>query len=215
VLFEDEYLLAINKPLGLCVQDGTNVSISIDRVLRLANIDAKIVHRIDKDTTGVLLLAKTAFAAAELSKLFREKKIHKSYTSVLCGVPDKPSGTIESIIKKGSEESNKECYACTKFNILANYENLLSLVEMMPITGRKHQIRVHSQEINCPILGDSKNKPKTKNKLYDHSNLHLHAHSLNFKMLDKTYNLKADFPVHFLNTMKKYFPTQKIKGYEL
>jgi 23S rRNA pseudouridine955/2504/2580 synthase len=194
IIFEDENLMVLNKQYGMCVQDGTNVSISIDRVFRMADIEAKIVHRIDKETTGLLLLAKNSYVAAEISKLFRDKDIRKTYLAILCGVPDK-----------------KE----TKFRVLVENQNMLSLVEMTPLTGRKHQIRVHSKEINCPILGDSKNKYHgDRNKIYRHSRLHLHAYSLDFRLFDKTYNLKAKLPAHFLETMQQYFPTAKIKGYD-
>ena len=209
IIFEDEHLMVLNKPYGLCVQDGTNVKTSIDRIFKLADIEAKIVHRIDKETTGLLLLAKNAHTAAEISKLFREKKITKRYLAILCGIPNKSEGVIESIIKKGDSEFLKEQQACTKFRILAKYKSMLSLAEITPLTGRKHQVRVHSQEIGHPILGDSKHKYHgDKDKIYKHTHLHLHAHSLKFILFGKKYNLKAELPPHFLNTMKRYFANQ-------
>ncbi|WPX97208.1 RluA family pseudouridine synthase [Candidatus Bandiella euplotis] len=217
VIFEDENLMVLNKQYGLCVQDGTNVSISIDRILRLAGIEAKIVHRIDKKTTGLLILAKSSYAAAEISKLFRDKDINKTYLAILCGVPEERKGVIQTVIPKFESDSSKEQAAETKFRVLVTYQDMLSLVEMTPLTGRKHQIRLHSKEINCPILGDSKNKYRgsgNKNSVYKNAKLHLHAYSLSFKLFDKTYNLKAKLPDHFLDTMTKYFPTAKIKGYD-
>jgi 23S rRNA pseudouridine955/2504/2580 synthase len=215
IVFEDENLIVLNKQYGMCVQDGTDVSISVDRIFRLAEIEAKIVHRIDKETTGLLLLAKNAYVAAEISKLFRDKEIHKTYLAVLCGVPAEKEGVIESIMTKIGPESSKEQEAKTKFRLLVENKSMLSLVEMIPLTGRKHQIRLHSKEINCPILGDSKNKYHgERNPIYKHSRLHLHAYSLHFKLFDKTYDLKAELPFHFLDTMKQYFPTAKIKGYD-
>jgi 23S rRNA pseudouridine955/2504/2580 synthase len=215
IIFEDENLMVLNKQYGMCVQDGTNVSISIDRVFRMADIEAKIVHRIDKETTGLLLLAKNSYVAAEISKLFRDKDIRKTYLAILCGVPDKKEGSITSTITKFDLDSSKDQVAETKFRVLVENQNMLSLVEMTPLTGRKHQIRVHSKEINCPILGDSKNKYHgDRNKIYRHSRLHLHAYSLDFRLFDKTYNLKAKLPAHFLETMQQYFPTAKIKSYD-
>ena len=210
VIFEDEYLIALNKPYGLCVQGGTKVKISIDSIFKLANIEAKIVHRIDKETTGILLLAKNAYIAAEISKLIRGRKITKTYLTILCGVPNKTKGIIESIIKKGEAELLKEQYACTKFRILAKYKRMLSLVEMIPLTGRKHQIRIHCKEIGCPILGDSKYRYSNGNgTTHKQNRLHLHAYSLDFKLFGKEYNLKVELPSHFLDTIKRYSEIKK------
>ena len=129
IIFEDEHLIILNKPYNFCVQDGINVKVSIDRIFKLAGIQAKIVHRIDKETTGLLLLAKSAYAAAEISKLLRERKITKVYLAILCGAPNKSKGIIESVIKKGNSKYPKEQYACTKFRILAKYKKVLSLAE--------------------------------------------------------------------------------------
>ena len=210
IIFEDEYLMVLNKPYDLCVQDGTNVKMSIDRIFKLANIEVRIVHRIDKETTGLLLLAKNAHTAAEISKLLRERKIIKKYLAILCGIPDNTEGVIESIIKKGDSKLSKEQYARTKFRVLAKHQKLLSLVEMIPLTGRKHQVRLHSKKIGCPILGDAKHGYyDNKNEIYKHTYLHLHAYSLKFTLLGKKYNLKAGLSLHFSDTMNQYFPNLK------
>ena len=159
------------------------------------------------------MLAKNAYAAAEISKLLRERKIIKRYLAILCGIPGKFEGIIESIIKKGDPElsrEQKEQYARTKFNVIAKHQKLLSLVKMIPLTGRKHQIRLHSKKIGCSILGDSKHGYYNgKNEIYKHAYLHLHAYSLKFTLLDKKYNLKAELPSHFSDTMNQYFPNLK------
>jgi 23S rRNA pseudouridine955/2504/2580 synthase len=213
IIHEDKHIIVLNKPYDLCVQDGSNVKISIDRVFKLSNLDYNIVHRIDKETTGLIVFAKNPSIAAEISKLFREKEIYKSYLTILCGIPKNNEGVIESIIKTGDFDAPKELHAKTKFRVLGEYENLLSLVEMTPLTGRKHQIRIHSKEINCPILGDKKhNYPGVKHKIYFADHLHLHSHSLNFTLLGENYYFKAELPDHFQQTIDKYFSTVNISS---
>lgn len=208
IIHEDEHIIILNKPYDLCVQDGSKVKISIDRVFKLSDVQYNIVHRIDKETTGLIIFAKSSAIAAEISKLFREKKVDKSYLTILCGIPKNQEGIIDSTITTGDFEDPKELHAKTKFKVLSKHEELLSFVEMTPLTGRKHQIRIHSKEINCPILGDKKhNNPSIKQEIYLANNLHLHSHSLNFNLFGQNYTFKAELPDHFQNTLDKYFPT--------
>ena len=208
IIHEDEHIIVLNKPYDLCVQDGSKVKISIDRVFKLSDLQYNIVHRIDKETTGLIIFAKSSAVAAEISKLFREKKVDKSYLTILCGIPKNQEGIIDSTITTGDFEDPKELHAKTKFKVLSKHEELLSFVEMTPLTGRKHQIRIHSKEINCPILGDKKhNNPSIKQEIYLANNLHLHSHLLNFNLFGKNYTFKAELPDHFQQTLNKYFPT--------
>lgn len=207
VVHEDDHIIVLNKPYGLCVQDGSKVKISIDRVFKLSNLDYNIVHRIDKETTGLIIFAKKPFVAAEVSKLFREKQIEKSYLTILCGIPANKEGIVQSTIKNGDFKNPKELHAKTKFRLLGKYENFLSFVEMTPLTGRKHQIRIHSKEINCPILGDQKhNHSSIKRDIWISDHLHLHSYSLRFNLFEKNYTFKAELPNHFQKTLDKYFP---------
>ena len=206
IIHEDEYIIALNKPYDLCVQDGSNVKISIDRVLKLLGFKYHLVHRIDKETTGLLIIAKNATVAAEISELFRDKKINKSYLSVLCGIPKSQQGVIESKINVLEKEHD----AKTQFKVISKYKSILSLVKFTPLTGRKHQIRIHSKSIGCPILGDNKHfNFKSKQEIQKSNYLHLHSYSLNFNLYNKNYMLKAKIPKHFQQMIEKYFPTHK------
>ena len=206
IIHEDEYIIALNKPYDLCVQDGSNVKISIDRVLKLLGFKYHLVHRIDKETTGLLIIAKNATVAAEISELFRGKKINKSYLSVLCGIPKSQQGIIESKINV----LDKKYDAKTQFKVISKYKSILSLVKFTPLTGRKHQIRIHSKSIDCPILGDNKHfNFKSKQEIQKSNYLHLHSYLLNFNLYNKNYMLKAKIPKHFQQMIEKYFPKHR------
>ncbi|MFQ3307064.1 MAG: 23S rRNA pseudouridine955/2504/2580 synthase [Candidatus Midichloriaceae bacterium] len=204
IIFEDENFIVLNKPYGLCVQDGTKVKMSVDRILKISKIEGKIVHRIDKETTGLLLVAKNSAIASKISELLRERKVKKKYLAVLCGILEKAEGSINIPIKKSEGDSETELPSQTNYKVLKQYKDKFSLVEMTPITGRKHQIRIHCAAIGHPILGDRKHKTLNDSAIFQHEFLHLHAHCLNFELMEKPYELQAKLPTHFLDTLKKY-----------
>lgn len=171
VLYADRNLLIINKPSGLPTQGGSKQTTHLDRLLPLLNDDSgatpKLVHRLDKDTSGVLVLARSAKAADILMKAFSERQIEKYYWALLAGVPPIVKGEEEGEIKAplgkrvyGGEEKmavtqeGKPAY--TRYRIIEKLAQRLSFVELMPHTGRKHQLRVHMAYLECPILGDGK-----------------------------------------------------------
>ena len=169
IIFENEDLLVLNKPYGLSVQGGTGVKYCLmDFFHLLSDKKLRIVHRIDKDTSGILLLAKSVEMAGKLTEMFKKREIHKRYLAVLSGIPLKKSGTIKTYIfqslednigynARTTEERMNGKQAITKYNVIrTNKEKNLSLVEFFPLTGRKHQIRLHAQHIKCPIVGDEK-----------------------------------------------------------
>ena len=208
IIYEDQYLMALNKPYNLCVQGGSGVKISIVCILRILNLKYNIVHRIDKHTTGLLLIAKNILVTAELNKLFREKEIAKTYLAILSGIPTNRQGVIESTINNYTGCSQKKQVAKTRYEILSVYSNMLSLVKMIPITGKKHQLRIHSRELQCPVLGDNKySKHQNQSHLSCIKNLHLHSYSLNFQLFNKNYAFRAPIPSHFKNTLRTYFLT--------
>jgi 23S rRNA pseudouridine955/2504/2580 synthase len=169
----DEYLLlstdefiAINKPHDLAVQGGSKISLSVDDAISYLNMingtNFKLVHRLDKATSGVLLIARGAINAAKLGQAFKDKLIQKTYYAVVCGRPKENQGIISNFIgkdKSGIFEIVKELKdgkkAETSYKIL-NENNDYSLIEFKPSTGRMHQLRIHSKILGCPILGDVK-----------------------------------------------------------
>ena len=158
------------------------------------------VHRLDKDTSGILIIAKNRKSAQLLTTLFRIRKIQKKYLAICNGYVDSEHNEWRHKIKKF--ENNKFVYemAITKVKVLNRNSNY-SFVELKPITGRKHQLRKQSSIIGCPIVGDLKYSYKRKGKI----NLMLHASEIKFKINEKKYNFKAPLPdyfIKFLNNKK-------------
>jgi 23S rRNA pseudouridine955/2504/2580 synthase len=170
VLYKDKDILVINKPAGLAVQGGSGLSKHLDGLLPALQFDGKqvprLVHRLDKDTSGVLLLARHVAAASELQKAFLAKTIRKTYLALVVGVPNPYSGEIESNLDKiargedsremvrSVEEDGKR--AITRYRTIEHLAKKMALVELEPVTGRTHQLRVHMAEMKCPIVGDGK-----------------------------------------------------------
>jgi 23S rRNA pseudouridine955/2504/2580 synthase len=182
-IFEDKNLIAINKPSGLAVQGGSGITVSVDDYVSKRNW--QLVHRLDKDTSGVLLIAKNKKIADYLVEKFKKKQVQKTYQALVFGNLQKESGVIEIPLKKKMEnkhekvrpdfEDGKE--AISKFKLIQNFDKY-SIVELTPITGRTHQLRVHMKEVGHPIINDIKyGGPKVKMKNLC-SRLCLHAKNL-------------------------------------
>lgn len=172
VLYKDKDIIVINKPAGLAVQGGSKVGKHLDGMLPALQFDGKqvprLVHRLDKDTSGVMLLARHSAAAAELQRAFASKTMRKTYLALVVGVPQPYEGEIESKLdKRAREDGGHEKMlsvdveddgktAITQYRTLEHLAKKIALVELEPITGRTHQLRVHMAELGCPILGDGK-----------------------------------------------------------
>jgi len=168
LIYKDDRILVINKPPGLAVQGGKKVSIHLDRLLGLLKYDSqhrpKLVHRLDKDTSGILVLARKPNVAADLAQAFQRKEIRKVYWALVVGVPVPAEGRMEAPLKKllapGGEKtlvSNSGKSATTLFRTIENSGRRVSFLVLQPETGRTHQLRAHcSQVLGCPILGDGK-----------------------------------------------------------
>ena len=188
VLFENDYCLVFNKPPGLAVQGGEGVKISLDSILSQEyKTRPLLVHRLDKDTSGLILVAKTREAAASFSSLFSgEKGLVKSYLALCSGIPGKKEGVINfdlEIKGKGqasTPKKSKTLYRLHSSLILSGHT--CSLLELKPGSGRMHQIRRHLALLGHPILGDDKygdfplNKKLRKSLGLKH--LMLHAYRL-------------------------------------
>jgi 23S rRNA pseudouridine955/2504/2580 synthase len=172
IIYENEHLIAINKPYNLAVQQGTDVKYCLEDFFSILS-DKKlyIVHRIDKETSGIIILAKSLESARALSDMFKNKKIEKKYWAIVSPIPTKEQGVIESFIedkncdispsikhKRNIQKENKDGkIAITNYKTLRkDITKNLALLEMSPITGRKHQLRIHAKMIGCPIVGDNK-----------------------------------------------------------
>jgi 23S rRNA pseudouridine955/2504/2580 synthase len=206
IIHEDDQIIVFNKASNLCVQDGSKVSISIDRILKIAQLGYHLVHRIDKETTGLLVVAKNHAAAAAMSELFRDRKVSKTYLAVLSSSPAKASGIIKSLIDEVVSENSQENFAETKYKIIANSQHGQALGVFQPISGKKHQIRKHALALGTPIIGDNKHRNITVERNKAEKNLYLHAYKLLFKLNKTKYNLCAPLPEYFTTFLQADFP---------
>ena len=174
IIFEDDFIVVINKKSGVlshCNQIDSGISVvsllkKYDITLYKAEDSLRdgIVHRLDKDTSGLMVLAKNVFSYKSLIGQFRDRKVIKVYKAYCWGIPIPIAGTIDKPIsnylnrKKTSIEGR---HAITNYKVTKNFKNYFSEIECKILTGRTHQIRVHMQSINCPLIGDqlySKNR---------------------------------------------------------
>ncbi|MDR1788280.1 MAG: RNA pseudouridine synthase [Treponema sp.] len=155
ILFENDVCLVVNKPAGLAVQGGAGLHTSLDALLEAAyGGEVRLVHRLDRDTSGVLLAAKGRAAAAAFGEVFAGRGARKVYLAVCGGAPVPPEGRIRGALEQRGVRRQAE----TRYRVLAGQAALpeTSLVEVELGTGRMHQIRRHLAAAGCPILGDDK-----------------------------------------------------------
>ena len=213
VIFEDQHIIALNKPAGLPVQGGSKQLRHVDglsEVFAIEGAKPKLVHRLDKDTSGVLVLARTGQAAKGLAQAFQSRETRKIYWAAVAGSPKPASGTIKfGLVKAAGHGPNQagekmHCihpkdvaqtegakHATTDYTVIENLGGRVSWLAMVPITGRTHQLRAHIAELGNPIVGDGKYGGNAQENLGDgwgaqlggeiSRKLHLHARSLSFQ----------------------------------
>ncbi len=210
VIYKDANLLAINKPSGLAVQGGTNTSRHVDGMLEALQFEAeekpKLVHRIDKDTSGVLVLARHRQAADDLTKAFCTHNLQKTYLALTVGCPKKMSGEINAPLEKIGEKSlisENGKPAATAYEVLDNVGDKFALIAASPLTGRTHQIRAHLESIGCPIIGDDKYFGGERKKFSNITDkLHLHAYKIDLSAIyNKKLVITAPLPEYFKNSL--------------
>ena len=201
IIENNENFVVINKPPGLPVQGGTksnkNLVDNLSNSVVFKNSKPYIVHRIDKDTSGILIIAKTRKFAQLLTSLFRIRKIYKTYLAICYGSLEKNSGELINDLTRYEGKKKIIENAKTIYHVI-DKNNYSSLVSLNPITGRKHQIRKQLSMIGNPVLGDNKYNFETKGK-----KLMLHAYSIKFMINDIKYNYKVKYPDYFQKVMKK------------
>jgi 23S rRNA pseudouridine955/2504/2580 synthase len=222
ILHRDEALIVLNKPAGLAVQGGSGTERHIDALLdglRFGNDERpRLVHRLDKETSGVLVIARTALAAAFLTRAFREKTTRKTYWAVVVGLPKPRQGRIDLALAKtpghGGErvrpDSEEGRHAVTYYQVIESAGNRASWLALMPVTGRTHQLRAHCAAIGTPILGDGKYGDATAHiaGVPESRRLHLHARALSIPHpLGGRWEVTAPLPLHMRRTWEFFgFP---------
>ena len=222
IIHNDSDIVVFNKPTGLAVQGGTGIKKSIDKmVAALFPYDkTSLVHRLDKETSGLLVVAKNQKAAQELAKQFQSKVAHKEYLALLQGTVSKKSGVIDNYVIKGkvfedSASAPKDSHpqhAITEYKVLGEASGLLSWVLFSPKTGRTHQLRLHSAySLHAPIVGDDLygitrgNLGGALGALLKTQKLFLFAYKITFRHpgTGKTITLQAQLP-DFMQSVVKF-----------
>lgn len=194
VIYRDAEVLVLDKPHGLPVQGGPGITKHLDGMLDALQFEAlerpRLVHRLDRDTSGVLVLARTVGSAAKLAAAFRGRDVEKTYWAVVLGEPTPPAGRIDmALVRQGGPRGERTApaekgdrtaaRASTDFKIIDAVRRRASWLELKPLTGRTHQLRVHCAEaLGCPILADGKYGGQAAHMEGLPDALHLHARAL-------------------------------------
>ncbi|MEO0821745.1 MAG: RluA family pseudouridine synthase, partial [Pseudomonadota bacterium] len=228
VLYRDDHVIALNKPPGLAVQGGTGQRIHLAGALAALRFgrddDPRLVHRLDRDTSGVLLLARTGAAAVTLARAFRSRAVEKLYLALVAGRPRPAFGTVHYALAKGRGPGGGERMkivhpdeaatvegaqsARTDYRVIDSAAGRASVVALRPVTGRTHQLRAHMAALGAPIVGDGKYGGRSQENLGDgwganlgqgiSRKLHLHAWrlSLPHPVTGRPLTFSAPLPDH-------------------
>jgi len=203
----NENFVVINKPAGIAVQAGTKSKKNILDILRKTKEFEKSlpypVHRIDKETTGLLIVAKNRNYAQLFTSLFRIRKIHKTYLGIVLGEFDNSKGILKDDLQYFEGKKKIIANAITRYTVLDSNNNY-TLLKLNPETGRKHQLRKQLLINGNPILGDSKYRISNINTSKKNT-LMLHAYKINFSINNIKYNFRVEPPFEFLNILKEKY----------
>lgn len=220
ILFEDDSMIALNKPFGMAVQGGSGMTRHIDGMLASLEKNGerpRLVHRLDKDTGGLMLVAKTRAAAQKLGDAFKGHDVEKTYWALTAGAPRPREGTIsmpiakrmtrvgegeaERVVPFDGEDAKK---AVTDYQTIDEAGHGIAFLAMRPVTGRTHQLRVHGAAIGCPVIGDGKYGGANAHLEGVSPKLHLFCRSMTFPhpMTGRKMTLTAPLFGHMLETWK-------------
>lgn len=219
VIYMDKDIIAINKPSGLAVQGGTKTTHHVDKLLPGLQFDydqpPRLVHRLDRDTSGVLLLARHRQAAKELMHAFQQKEISKTYWAVVHNVPKPRDGVMECRMLKAKVSGEEKMtlhedgkWSETEYEVKASLKGSYSWLELKPITGRTHQLRFHCAQMGCPIVNDRKYGEEEYFEIvpdWMQKTLCLHAQKMTwYRNKKKPLEIEADLPQSLQKTWKEF-----------
>ena len=217
VLFEDRDLLVINKPAGVAVHGGSGVSFGVIESLRAARpelLELELVHRLDRDTSGCLLLAKRRSALRELHAIFRERALQKAYLALVCGRWALGHQTIDLPLKTNIKQGGERMVrvhsdgqqAITTFSLSRHFGKLASLLDVVIDTGRTHQIRVHAAYAGHPVAGDEKYGDRecdAKLRAFGLKRMFLHAQGLRFVRNGTEFDFRAPLSAELQDVLER------------
>jgi len=196
IKFENNDFIVLNKWSQIATQGGSKINISIDHIIKNINSQYRLVHRLDKETSGLLLIAKNLNYAKKLSSLFKQKEITKYYIALCEGNPKNNNSQVKLEIKNKKLKIEN---TLTNYKLLSKNKSISSIL-FNPQTGKTHQIRIVSKNLGCPIVGDNKYNFYSK---YKKENLMLHAFALRFTINTEKFEFISILPDYFLNFIKK------------
>ncbi|WP_370931192.1 RluA family pseudouridine synthase [Bartonella sp. DGB1] len=223
LLYEDKNMYILNKPAGLSVQGGSGVTRHIDGMLESwrnkKGEKPRLVHRIDKDTSGLLIVAKSRLAAQTLTDAFKKREVKKTYWAIVRDIPAKRTGRISNWLCKKSGSQGDYMTVCehgdpdaqhaiTCYKVIDHIPKSISWMELEPLTGRTHQLRIHTANMGNPIIGDPKYFHADSNWICPggiQNKLHLHARKLFFaNIFGKKLEIIAPLPAHMQQTFNLF-----------
>ena len=196
IVFENDNFIVINKWCGISTQGGTNIIISIDAIIKSISTNYNLVHRLDKETSGLLIVAKNLKYTKIFGKLFKLQLIKKTYLAICDGKPKMNESYVDLLLHNDNKDKHQ---TKTFYKILSNKQRT-SLIQFEPKTGKKHQLRIVAKNLGSPIVGDRKYNLNQSNK---NENLKLNAHKLEFMIEGNQFKFKSDLPKDFTNYMKQ------------
>ena len=199
IIYENTFFIILNKWTGIATQGGSKINISIDHIIKSISEKYNLVHRLDRETSGLLIIAKDLKTTKFFGNLFKQHLISKTYIATCEGIPKNSESEINLIIPD-KKDINKKSETITRYKVYQT-NNQLSNIIFSPKTGKTHQIRIVAKHLGCPIVGDTKYNIKNK---YNFEKLKLNAYILKFFFDDHEYTFTSELPEHFKIFFKKY-----------
>ena len=196
ILYEDDNFLIIDKWSGIAAQGGSSIVISIDTIIKNISENYNLVHRLDKETSGLMIIAKNLKYTRFFGQLFKSQKLKKTYLAICDGMPKLKESYVDLNI---NSNITKKIIKTKTFYKVLSYKDKTSLIKFEPKTGKKHQLRLVAKNLGCPIVGDLKYN-LNPNKMRE--NLKLNAFMLEFNIEDNEFKITSALPKDFTNYLK-------------